>query len=70
MWLVVSFSRLIPWMNICLELAGENTENPFEEIANLEPILQICQQVEIELTQMSGEDEPAAELHPQHDINQ
>ncbi|MBO9616903.1 MAG: multidrug transporter [Dyadobacter sp.] len=67
-WTTIPFSMLISWMYISLEQVGESTENPFEGSANDVPISQMCQQLNIELREMLGEDNLPEALQPHHNI--
>lgn len=48
-WLSIPFSALISWVFYCIELIGENTENPFEGGANDVPITDISRGIEIDI---------------------
>lgn len=51
-WLSIPFSALISWVFYCIELIGENTENPFEGGANDVPISNMARGIEIDIRQL------------------
>jgi len=51
-WISVPFSALISWVFYCIELIGENTENPFEGSANDIPITNMSRSIEIDIRQL------------------
>lgn len=51
-WLSVPFSALIAWVFYCIELIGENTENPFQGGANDVPISNMSRGIEIDIRQL------------------
>ena len=51
-WLAVPFSALISWVFYCMELIGENTENPFEGGPNDVPITSMSRGIEIDIRQL------------------
>ena len=51
-WLSVPFSALISWVFYCIELIGENTENPFEGGPNDVPITNMSRGIEIDIRQL------------------
>ncbi len=51
-WLSIPFSILISWVFYCLELIGENTENPFEGGPNDVPISNMSRSIEIDIRQL------------------
>ncbi|MEM9919718.1 MAG: bestrophin family ion channel [Bacteroidota bacterium] len=51
-WLSIPFSALIAWVFYCIELIGENTENPFEGGPNDVPITNMSRGIEIDIRQL------------------
>ncbi len=51
-WLSIPFSALISWVFFCIELIGENTENPFEGGPNDVPITNMSRGIEIDIRQL------------------
>ncbi len=51
-WLSIPFSALISWVFYCIELIGENTENPFEGGPNDVPITNMSRGIEIDIRQL------------------
>lgn len=51
-WLSIPFSVLISWVFYCIELIGENTENPFEGGPNDVPITNMSRGIEIDIRQL------------------
>ena len=51
-WLSIPFSILIAWVFYCIELIGENTENPFEGGPNDVPISNMSRGIEIDIRQL------------------
>lgn len=51
-WLSIPFSALISWVFYCIELIGENTENPFEGGPNDVPISNMSRGIEIDIRQL------------------
>ena len=54
-WLSVPFVAMTGWIFVMMELVGDYTENPFEELSNDVPMNSICRTIEIDLLQMLGE---------------
>lgn len=61
-WVMIPFSILVSWIFIVMELVGDYSENPFEGLINDVPMLSICRTIEIDLLQMTGDDDVPAPI--------
>jgi len=55
MWLTVPFYALISWIFLTMEIAGDNSEDPFENFVNDVPMSALTRVIERDLRQMLGE---------------
>lgn len=55
-WTSIPFCVVIGWIYIVMELVGDYTENPFGGLMFDIPMLSICRTIEIDLLQMTGEE--------------
>jgi len=55
-WLSMPFSVIVGWVYIMMELVGDYSENPFENLGNDIPMLSLCRVIEIDLMEMLGEE--------------
>ncbi len=67
-WLSVPFSALISWIFYCMELIGENTENPFEGGANDVPISSMSRGIEIDIRQLIDDTDIPKQYEWKNDI--
>ena len=67
-WLSVPFSALISWVFYCIELIGENTENPFEGGPNDVPITNMSRGIEIDIRQLIDDTDIPAPYQWKNDI--
>ncbi len=67
-WLSIPFSALISWVFYCIELIGENTENPFEGGPNDVPISNMSRGIEIDIRQLIDDTGIPAPMQWRNDI--
>ncbi len=67
-WLSVPFSALISWVFYCIELIGENTENPFQGGVNDVPISSMSRGIEIDIRQLIDDTDIPKPLVWENDI--
>lgn len=67
-WFTVPFSVLISWVFMTMELVGDYSENPFENLINDVPMLSLCRTIEIDLMEMLGETNIPPKIKPVNDI--
>ena len=67
-WLSIFFSALISWVFFCIELIGENTENPFEGGPNDVPITNMSRGIEIDIRQLIDDTDIPAPYQWRNDI--
>lgn len=51
-WLTAPFTAMVGWVFIMMELVGDYSENPFENLSNDIPMYSMCRMIEIDLRQM------------------
>jgi putative membrane protein len=56
-WMVIPFSVLTSWILMTMELVGDYSENPFENLINDVPLSAMCRNIEIDLRELLGETE-------------
>ena len=67
-WLSIPFSALISWVFYCIELIGENTENPFEGGPNDVPITSMSRGIEMDIRQLIDDTDIPAQYEWRNDI--
>ena len=67
-WLSIPFSALISWVFYCIELIGDNTENPFEGGPNDVPISNMSRGIEIDIRQLIDDKDIPAPLEWKNNI--
>jgi len=67
-WISIPFSALISWVFYCIELIGENTENPFEGGPNDVPISNMSRGIEIDIRQLIDDTDIPAPYTWRNDI--
>ncbi|MFN0033406.1 MAG: bestrophin family protein [Flavobacteriales bacterium] len=63
-WLVIPFSALISWLLMTMELVGDYSENPFENLINDVPINSMSRNIEIEMRTLLGETQLPERIQP------
>jgi len=54
-WLTIPFSVLISWIFRTMEVVGDSSEDPFDNMINDVPMTALCRTIEIDLRDMLGE---------------
>jgi ion channel-forming bestrophin family protein len=67
-WMVIPFSVLVSWLLMTMELVGDYSENPFENLINDVPINAMSRNIEIELREFLGEKDLPPKVLPIDDI--
>ncbi len=67
-WAVIPFSMLVSWFLVTMELVGDYSENPFENLINDVPITTMCRNIEIDLKELLGEKDLPERMKPMNDI--
>ena len=67
-WMVIPFTTIISWVFMTIEMAGDNSEDPFENFINDVPMTALCRNIEIDLREMLGETELPPRIMPQDGI--
>jgi ion channel-forming bestrophin family protein len=63
-WLVIPFTTIISWIFMTMELAGDNSEDPFENFINDVPMTALCRTIEIDLREMLHETDIPPRITP------
>lgn len=67
-WLTIPATTLIGWFFMTMELVGDYSENPFENLLNDVPMTALCRTIEIDLREMLGETNLPPKVEPIEDI--
>jgi ion channel-forming bestrophin family protein len=67
-WMVIPFTTVISWIFMTMEMAGDNSEDPFENFINDVPMTSLCRNIEIDLREMLGETELPPRIMPKDGI--
>lgn len=54
-WLSVPITAIVGWVYVMMEVVGDYSENPFQQMANDIPMLSLTRVIEIDLREMLGE---------------
>ena len=63
-WLTAPFTVVVGWVFIMMELVGDYSENPFENLGNDIPMYSMCRTIEIDIREMVGDTDIPEAIKP------